>query len=203
MKPTKSLAIALCAVACASTIIFADDDFGIESASPTIIVNPVNPQPGMISYAYFPDEWMGWDELGESVSKLPTTAAAITRIDKAENFVLDQMVNGKARIGRWEGFIRCKRATKYTFVLSKDDGCGCCCCGFSFAVNGKILVPKGSLKASCDVDLKVGWNKIDIVCQYDNRKPLTVTFKPKGSTSEPRPIGPKDLFHDEIPEEAW
>lgn len=33
--------------------------------------------------------------------------------------------------------------------------------------------------------------------------PITLTFKPKTSTAEPRPIAPKDLFHDQKPEEDW
>ena len=202
MNPRKLLAVALCAAAFASTTVFAEDDFGIVSASPVKLADPVNPQPGMIFNAYNIDRWMSWDTLAESISKLPSQAAAKTMVDKSEHFSLEPIGKIQAGVGRWEGFLKCKRATTYTFVLSKE-GCSYSDCGFTFAVNGKVCIKKGSRQASCDVDLKVGWNKIDLVCQYDNPKPLFMTFKPKTSTAEPRPIAPKDLFHDQKPEEDW
>ena len=201
MNPRKLMSVALCAAACVSTTAFAADDFGIESASPVKIADPVNPQPGMILNAYF-IRWMTWDALAESISKLPSQPAAKTMVDKAEHFSLEPLGNIKAGVGRWEGFLKCKRATTYTFVLSKE-GCGYADCGFVFAVNGKVYVKKGERQVSCDVDLKVGWNKIDLVCQFDSTKPLTLTFKPKTSIAEPRSIGPRDLFHDQKPEEDW
>jgi len=202
MNPTKLAAAALCAAACVTTTAFAEDDFGIESASPVKIADPVNPQPGMVLNAYRLERWMNWDALAESISKLPSQAAAKTMVDKSEHFSLEPIGKIQAGVGRWEGFLKCKRATTYTFVLSKEGYDGSAC-GFVFAVNGKVYIKKGIRQASCDVDLKVGWNKIDIVCQYDNPKPLTMTFKPKTSTAEPRPIAPKDLFHDQKPEEDW
>lgn len=205
MKTRKLMAVALCATACVTTTAFAEDDFGIESASPVTIADPVNPQPGMIFNAYNPKESMNRESLKESVVKLPSQAAIKTNVDKGENFSLDQVGKMDARVGRWEGFLKCKRATKYTFVLNKGE-CEGPECGFCFAVNGRVVIPAGGKQASCDVDLKIGWNKIDLVGQYysyHNLKPLVMAFKPKGSLAEPRLLGPKDFFHDQKPEEDW
>lgn len=209
MKRIKQIAVALCATACAFTTAFADDDFGIESATPTVkISDPINPQPGMIFNAYNPDTYMRWPQLQESIFKLPKQAAVKTQVDKMENFSLEQIGNIHARVGRWEGFLKCKRATTYTFVLSKlgPGGNDWPEVGFSLSINGKLVIPAANKQESCDVNLKVGWNKVDLVCQFfsdQGTKPLTMTFKPKESLSEPRPIGPKDFFHDQKPEEDW
>ena len=80
MNPRKLMAGALCAAACVTTTAFAADDFGIESASPVKIADPINPQPGMIFNAYNYPYWMGRDQLKESNSKLPTTAALKTGV---------------------------------------------------------------------------------------------------------------------------
>ena len=75
---------------------------------------------------------------------------------------------------------------------------------YSFYVNGKCCFDQASGQQSVDVDLKVGWNKISLLAfiEYEN-KIVEVTFKPKSSLSAPRPITPKDLFHDQKPEEDW
>ena len=205
MNPRKLMAVALCAAACVTTTAFAEDDFGIESASPVVIADPVNPQPGMVFNAYNLERWMGWKELKESILKLPKASSAKTQTDNANHFSLEQIGNVKAGVGRWEGFMKCKRATTYTFVLSKEgpSGDGWPEVGFSFSVNGRPAISAGNQQATCDVNLKVGWNKVDLVCQFSKPEPLKITFKPKGSLAEPRPIGPKDLFHDQKPEEDW
>lgn len=197
------MAVALCAAACVTTTAFAEEDFGIESASPVKIADPVNPQPGMVFNAYRPDRYMNWDSLKESITKLPSQPAVKTHVDKSENFSLDQLGDIKARVGKWEGFLKCKRAGTYTFVLTCQNGSSDSEDGFSFRVNGNPAISAACRQESCDVDLKVGWNKIDIVCQFYYGKKLTLTFKPKTSLADPRPIAPKDLFHDQKPEEDW
>ena len=88
MNPRKLMAVALCAAACVTTTAFAEDDFGIESASPVKIADPVNPQPGMIFNAYDYPDWMESSQLKESNSTLPKTAALKTGVDKSEKFGL-------------------------------------------------------------------------------------------------------------------
>lgn len=202
MNPRKLMAVALCAAACITTTVFAADDFGIESASPVVIVDPVNPQPGMVFNAYSPDRYMNWDAIKESISKLPSQPAVKTHVDKNEVFALNQLGGLRARVGRWEGFLKCKMAATYTFVLSLQNGIGEWD-SFSFRVNGKPAIPAGSRQATCDVDLKIGWNKVELVGQFEFGKQLNLTFKPKSSLADPRPIGPKDLFHDQKPEVDW
>ena len=52
MKTIKLMVTALCVTACIATTAFAEDDFGIEAASPEMASDPVNPQPGMKADAY-------------------------------------------------------------------------------------------------------------------------------------------------------
>ena len=182
-----------------------DDDFGIESASPTTIADPINPQPGMLFNAYGAvKSSQTW--LKDSHSKLPSVAAMKTGVDKSEKFSLDVASGVDANAIRWDGFIKCKRAGAYTFLFQKklfrkfEHG-------YSVRINGRDVIPAAYGEASCDANLKVGWNKIEIVAVFASslkaKGPLSVSFKPKDSVAEPRPITPKDLFHDEKPEEEW
>ena len=204
MNSRKLMAVALCAAACVTTTAFAEDDFGIESASPVKIADPVNPQPGMVFNAYGPDNSPGTVEnwLKESNTKLPSAAAMKTGVDKSEKFSLDIANGVKALTVRWDGYLKCKRAATYTFLFQKRQ-CDGHYNGYSVRVNGHPVIPAAYGEVSCDANLKVGWNKIEIVCIFNRTDPLELSFKPKGSLSDPRPIAPKDLFHDQKPEEDW
>lgn len=200
MNPRKLMAVALCAAACVTTTVFAEDDFGIESASPVKIADPVNPQPGMVANAYKINYGGSGDRYKTltSLDVLAKTAALKTIVDKSDLFsrnILPQ--NCEARSILWEGFIKCKRAATYTFAMSNRDW-------YSFYVNGKCYVNQCDGQQSVDVELKVGWNKIVILAyiEYQNNK-FEINYKPKTSLSDPRPIAPKDLFHDQKPEEDW
>lgn len=198
MNPTKLMSAALFVAACVTTTAIAQDDFGIESASPVVISDLVDPQPGMVFNAYNQEKWLKWNELPGSISKLLSQAAARTMVDKSEHFSLEPVGKLKCGVGRWEGYIKCKYATTYTFTLTKDGG-GNYGDAFVFAVNGVVLIDKGVRQASCDANLKVGWNKIELVSQFYRSNPLFISFKPKGYLGDPRQIGPKDLFHDQQP----
>ena len=201
MNPTKLMAVVLCAAACVSATAFAEEDFGMVSASPVKIADPVNPQPGMIFNAYNYPDWMGRDQLKDSNSNLPKTAALKNGVDKGEKFGIEISQGVKAAAVRWEGFLKCKRASTYTFLFQrKYDSWSD---GYSVRINGKNVIDAATAERSCDVDLNIGWNKIEIVCQFNDKDSLNVSFKPKGSLSDPRPIAPKDLFHDQKPEEDW
>ena len=202
MNPRKLMAVALCAAACVATNAFAEDDFGIESASPVKIADPVNPQPGMIFNAYNYPDWMGKEQLKESNSKLPTTAALKTGVDKGEKFGIEVAQGVNAAAIKWDGFLKCKRAATYTFLFQKREY-NRHWSGYSIRINGQLVLPATFGEDTCDVNLKVGWNKVEIVCQFNDKSPLNISFKPKGSLSEPRAIAPKDLFHDQKPEEDW
>ena len=183
------------------TAAFAEDDFGIESASPVVIADPVNPQPGMTANAYYFD-------YGSSNSKykmMTSSLAAMQKLPAVSTFVDKGDVFSKAAAAEkaevhtmmWQGYIKCKRAATYTFSFSNRDS-------YSFYVNGTKHVDFCFGQESRDVDLKVGWNHIAIVAYFDRKdNKLTVNYKPKGSLSEPRAIAPKDLFHDQKPEEDW
>ena len=206
MNPIKLMAAALCAAASVTTTAFAEDDFGIETKSSVEIADPVNPQTGAKFYAYRLPKFMGWDELKESVAKLPSQSAVKTLVDKSTtNFSMGLVGKSDAGVGRWEGFLKCKRAATYTFVLNKTKLGTRSHVGYSLSINGKPAIPSGSGEVSCDVALKVGWNKLDLVCQFgDNKRaPLSMSFKPKDSASDPRTITPNDLYHDQKPEEDW
>lgn len=201
-KPNPLLCGALCAVIalCASFVHAAEEeDFGIESASPVMIADPVNPQPGMVFNAYKLDKWMDAKALPASNDKLPSLPAAKTGLDKGERFVRAE--GTEAGVMRWEGFLKCKRAAVYTFTFSKPPHYFRN--GYSVRINGKPALGAAEAETSCDAALQVGWNKVEIVCQFEGAEPLTVSYKPKGSLSDPRPLAPKDLFHDQKPEEDW
>ncbi|MBR6471288.1 MAG: hypothetical protein IKS83_05795 [Victivallales bacterium] len=204
MKTSKLLAFALCLAACVvTTTAFAEeDDFGIESASPIVIADPVNPQPGMIYNAYSYSGYMNVAQIKESHAKLPETPALKTGVDKSEKFGIEISSGVEAKAIKWEGFLKCKRAATYTFLFQKREN-GQINNGYSVKINGKTVIPADWGESSCDVTLKVGWNKIEIVSQFYDKSPLNITFRPKGSLAEPRPITPKDLFHEEKPEEDW
>ena len=195
----------MCGVLCTAIALgsmvpaFAEDDFGIESASPIAIADPINPQPGMIFNAYDYDRWFDGDQLKESNSKLPVLPAAKTGVDKGEKFGKDIANEVSFKAIRWEGFLKCKRVGTYTFLFQKkqrwefENG-------YSVRINGLPVIPAAYGQATCDVNLKVGWNKVEIVCQFASDEPLNISFKPKGYLSEPRSLSPKDFFHDEKPE---
>jgi len=204
MNPRKLMAVVLCVTACATTV-FAEDDFGIESASPTKISDPVNPQPGMMFRAYNVGKFMNADGLKGSVARLPTIAAVKTMADKGEEFSLKQIGKSDANAGMWTGFLKCKRAGIYTLTLTQSTRvtrgtAG----GYSLRVNGNQTIAAGWRETSVDVKLNVGWNRVDLVCQFSRMaSALTISYKPKDSMSDPRPLTPGMMFYDKKPEEDW
>ena len=201
MNPRKLMAVALCAAACVTTTTFAEDDFGIESASPEVIADPVNPQPGMVMNVYPVEGFsVSWERLQKMFLGLPASAAEKTEITKTDNFMIPNQ--SKSKIGRWEGFLKCKRATAYTFVVNAK-GTNGSWDGYMFKVNGKTVIKSGEGKTPADVNLKIGWNKVEFIAILGSNKPIDMEFKPKGSLSDARPIGPKDMFYDKKLEEPW
>lgn len=202
MNQTKLMAVALCAAACVTTTVFAEDDFGIESASPVTIADPVNPQPGMVLSGYKnSNRSVNANWLKDSIPTLQKAPAIKTVIDKSEAFSLKGLGNTEANVGMWSGFLKCKRAGAYTITLS---GGKTISDGYSVRVNGKPVIAAGKGQTGVDVLLKVGWNKVEIVCRFAGRSsPLSVVYKPKESLSDARPLTPAMLFHDQKPEEDW
>ena len=170
--------------------------------SPTVYISdPVNPQQGMIANAYVVEKSMDEDMLQKSNLELPEMSSVKTFADKGDTFSLNLATGTDATVMRWDGFIKCKRATTYTFLLNRgdlDDWDN----GYSMRINND-LTGTGCGENAIDADLKVGWNRIEIVCQFKDKSPLTISFRPKGSLSDPRPIAPKDLFHDQKIDGVW
>ena len=194
----KTLIVAALAIAAVgANVAFAEEDDGIVSAAPAI-ADPVNPQPGMLANAYKvfggssgvmrENTRLAALEKTPSVKSYADTAAAFSRGGVSR----DKDVN----IVKWEGFIRCKRATSYTFSF---DGRG-----YSFYVNGRQYMDYWWDQNSANVDLKLGWNKIVIMGTFPNYgDKLSVEYRPKGSLSDPRPLSPGMLFYDKPVEEEW
>ena len=203
MNPTKIMAVALCAAACVTTTAFAEDDFGIESASPVVIADPVNPQPGMVLSGYkvvtANDNWYK-----DCVASLPKTPAIKTIVDKSEDFSLKPLGKTESNVGMWSGFLKCKRAGVYTLTLTGGNNFSE---GYSLRVNGRQAIVVGRGQNSADVTMKVGWNKVELVCKFgagrSSNSRLNVAYKPKESLSDARPLTPAMLFHDQKPEEDW
>ena len=193
------MAVALCAAACVTTTAFAEDDFGVESASPVAIADPVNPQPGMVLSGYKVKARHNKSWLRDSVASLPKTPAIKTVVDKSEDFSLKPLGATEANVGMWSGFLKCKRAGVYTLTISGGKTIND---GYSLRVNGKIAIASGKAQSSADVALKVGWNKIELVGAF-GKKPINVSFKPKESLSEARSLTPVMMFYDKKPEEDW
>ncbi|MBP5509699.1 MAG: hypothetical protein J6Z49_02145 [Kiritimatiellae bacterium] len=229
MKTMHVFATAICAVACTFTAAIAEDDSGLESATPAapVITDPVNPQPGMIFSAYDGYKWMYPEDSGdkeiekmrvnlkESVDKLPALPAVKTGIDKSDKFSIACASGVAVAAIRWEGFLKCKIARTYTFLIQKERADTYdsrldlhWATGYAIRINGKTGVVSYG-QTSFDVNLKVGFNKVEIVSLLpDGRQlykqgrmaPLLITVKPKGSVIEPVNLSPNKLFYDARPE---
>lgn len=190
---------ALAVAAVGVNVAFAEEDDGIVSAAP-VIANPTNPQPGLLANAYN-IMYRGNMNTYKAMTTLPAlakTPSVKSYEDKADAFTRDG-VPGKTDVNviKWEGFIKCKRATSYTFSFDSRDS-------YSFYVNGRQYIDTCDRQESRDVELKMGWNKIVIVAYLDRvGNKLTVVYRPKGSMSEPRPLSPGMLFYDKPIEEEW
>lgn len=201
MNPTKLMAVALCAAACVTTTAVAEDDFGIESASPVVIADPVNPQPGTVLSGYkAPASSPKNNWYKDSVTSLPKTPAIKTIVDTSDDFSLKPLGATESNVGMWSGFLKCKQSGVYTLTLT---GGKVVSEGYSLRVNGKQAIARGRGETSADVAMKVGWNKVELVCKFARNSRLNVAYKPKESLSEARPLTPAMLFHDQKPEEDW
>ena len=163
--------------------------------------DPYNPQPGLVACAYAIEGLMDADSLQRSTDELPEMVENEVFVDTSETFSPGSVKGAEAKVMRWHGFIKCKRAMTCTFLLNKGDADDWGN-GYSMRINND-LTGTGCGQNAMDADLKVGWNTVEIVCQFKDKAPLTISFRPKGSLSDPRTIAPKDLFHDEKPEEDW
>ena len=195
----KTLMVAALAVAAVgANIAFAEEDDGIVSAAP-VIADPVNPQPGMLANAYNigcyrNSEWRANAAL-DALAKSPSVK---TYVDTTTSFTRAGVPKEiRTNVIKWEGFIKCKRATSYTFSFDNSGW-------YSFYVNGRQCIEIGDGQQSLDADLKLGWNKVVFVAKLEgvNRK-FTVGYRPKGSMSDPRSLSPGMMYYDKPVEEDW
>ncbi len=202
MKTLKMMVAALC-VGSGITNVFANYDFGIESASPVAIANPVNPQPGMqfsgykTKKTYWNKEW-----LQGSIAELIKAPAIRTIVDKSEWYTLKTLGDTDANAGLWTGFLKCRRTGVYTFTITADPRTG-----YSLRVNGRLILPAASKQTSVDVVLMTGWNKVEFASHFSSnplrKKPINIVYKPKESLSDARPLTPAMMFHDRQVEAVW
>jgi hypothetical protein len=201
MKTRKLMAVALCAAACVTTTAFAEDDFGIESASPIVISDPVNPQPGATCKFYSVPRVSDVEPTIKNRVQREKLSIIVTRIDKGTDFACNFSDKNIHRdVMSWEGYIKCKRAGAYTFtVFGAHDH------PYTLEVNGVSVLSCVKHQKNTTVNLNVGWNKIALTAQYWCRDEdvYKIMYLPQGSLAEPRPLGPKDMFHDQKPEEDW
>ena len=223
MKTMHMFATVLCAVACTFSAAIAEDDSGLVSATPVapVITDPVNPQPGMIYSAYalswmnHPGSYFTKEEaekllgsLRECHSTLPKMPALQTGVDSNNTFTVECAKGVKPYGIRWDGFLKCKLSGTYTFLVQKKsvgDGRDIFVwCSYVIKVNGKVIVSQG--EDSFDVDLKTGFNKVEIFCLFPPRweevaqAPMIISAKRKGSIIEPVKLSPGMLFYDARPE---
>lgn len=192
--------VPLCAVVCFSNILLAKADVGTAPAA-----GLANPQPGMVLSGYKTNNIVNDDWVKGSIASLPKQPAIKTIVDKSESFSIKSLGQTESNVGMWSGYLKCKRAGVYTFTLTGNNhtisfNSDC----YSVRVNGKTAIAVGRGQVSADVALKVGWNKVELVCHFGPmRRPITMAYKPKESLSEAREITPATLFHDQKPEEEW
>ena len=225
MKTRMLTALARCATVCSVATSSAQEaDDLIESATPsapkeTAPYDLLNPQRGMIFSVYGPSEWTltGDDknkrvaQLRDSLSTLPKTAAAKTAVDKGDKFSIDCAKGTQASAIRWEGYLKSKLTTAYTFTAQRPfcDNYNLCALGGGYAVrvNNKTM-RIGCGQSSFDVELKAGFNKIEIFCYFvENRaccrdrlrEPLKLLLNISGSEKEPMQLKPAVFWHDEKP----
>ena len=170
------------------------DDLVIGPSSRIVMVaDPVNPQPGMLIKVYdFP---VGKIDFSLGTDQLSIINPKRTGVDRSDQFLLAIVEEPDATFVQWEGFIKCKRSATCTFTLCKPDAD---VNGGSIAlyVNGLCAALFDQETCSCDVELKAGFNKVEIVCPTFRNGCLDVAIKPKESAREPRKLAPKDLFCD-------
>lgn len=200
MKRIQMMVAALCVVACVTITAFAEDDFGIESASPVTIADPVNPQPGMECSAFLFGNTSGEANWKKTLAQLANAPAIKKYVDKADSFNRNALPNStQTNIMRWEGFIKCKRAGMYSFSFTGPGRKY-----YAFQLNGTELFSPAEGQRTVGGKLKLGWNKILLVVECtDSADKLELKYKPNESLSEPRSLTPAMLFHDQKPEEDW
>ena len=198
MNPRKLMAVALCAAACITTNVFAeDDDHLVTPANTKTIVDPVNPKLGMVFRGYVEDSRYG-DKLKELGSVLEKASPVKSTIVDNEQFSFEHFLdNVKIYQGVWEGFLKCKRSAKCT-ILMKQGGSGYSDPAFILFVNGELVIV-GKGQASADVNLKAGFNHIRVITQ--SQFPVSILLAPTGSTKDPKPLSPAMMYHDEKPED--
>ena len=199
MKTRKLMTIALCAVACtvASAIAEEKGDDLIASATPTAaIADPVNPKPGMVFKGYNVGDARDTFELAFKLEKCPTVKMTVA---KSEKFSFDEFGRDvHIRQGVWEGFIKCKRSANCTILLQQGRTGFGNSPGYALFINGKKFI-NGYDQSTGTIDLKAGFNHIKLVVQ---QMPVSISLKATGSTREPKPLTPKDMFYDDKPDEG-
>ena len=147
MKIPKMMIAALC-VGSVITKVIANDDFGIESASPVAIANPVNPQPGMqfsgykTKKIYWNNEWL---QAPSKAKSLPATILSIPRTNSprelAEIYTAADIFFNPTYEDTFPTVNLEARACK-TRVVTYDTG------GCKETLDGNdIVIPKGDLSA--------------------------------------------------------
>ena len=168
----------------------------IASATPTVtIADPVNPKPGMVFKGYNV-EYIYGRKFGELPSVLQKAPAVKTTVVTTEKFSFEDLNSDQLGQGVWEGFLKCKRSANCTFVVKQSSPNGA---GYILIVNGKRIIC-GWGQHSATVDMKAGFNHIKLISQ--TRSPIYISLKATGSTREPKPLTPKDMFYDDKPDEG-
>ena len=202
----KTLTVAVLALAAVgANVAFAEEDDGIVSAAPAI-ADPVNPQPGMLANAYNLGSYIT-SNMGRTESQNAVTPDALSKspsvrtyVDKSTSFTRSGVAKETLfDVIKWEGYIKCKRATTYTFSFDMRSW-------YTVYVNGRQYGSIDDIRIgqmSVDVDLRVGWNKVVFVANIGEDRKFDVKYRPKGSLSDPRPLSPGILFFDKPVEEEW
>lgn len=200
MKIAKLLAAAFCAAACATSAMFAfaeDDDIMASASTPMKIADPVNPKKGMLFKGYNIKMQFGgkFHELPSMLQNVPTVK---TTVVDSERFSYGNFKDVEISQGVWEGWLKCKRSANCTFLFQQPNYNGA---GYILFVNGKRVI-SGWDQHSALVDMKAGYNHFKLIAQRAHDAPVSIKMKATGSTADPKPVTPKDLWHDSKPDEG-
>ena len=160
--------------------------------------DPVTPVEGAVCNLYlipWEHNQKAFNEIASSMSSKP---AAATFVDAASEFSPSEKKEGIAsNFGMWTGWFKQEKAGTYTFTCKQIDSYSNRL--YSIWVNGQQYAKAWAGQGSFDVELNAGFNSVKIiaVAGSDEKRPLTISYKKKGSVKDPVSFGPENMYHDD------
>ncbi len=166
--------------------------------TPAFADDPVSPKQGAVCNLYD----LEWEEdvksFNDIASSLASKPALATFVDAAGDFSPSEKKEGLlSNFGMWTGWFKHEKAGTYTFTCKQEDYDAQRL--YSIWINGQQHIKARAGQGAFDVELKAGFNsvKIIVVCRSDEKAPLSISYKKKGSVKAPITFGPVDMVYDD------